>query len=68
MALVIPILTNHLPATVLSGQIQAVALIFPAPLILLVMSVFYLWVYVRRCSVHTPFQPAGSPFIKPEES
>jgi hypothetical protein len=56
MAIVIS-LTSHLPTTGLSGQIQAVALVFPAPLILLVMSVFYLWVYVRSCSVHAPSQP-----------
>src|ERR1035437_1688819 len=56
MAIVIS-LTSHLPTTVLGGQIQAVALVFPAPLILLVMSVFYLWVYVRSCSVHAPSQP-----------
>ena len=55
MAIVISI-TSHLPATVLSGQIQAVALVFPVPLILLVMSVFYLWAYVRSCSVHAPSQ------------
>jgi hypothetical protein len=56
MAIVIS-LTSYLPTTVLGGQIQAVALVFPAPLILLVMSVFYLWVYVRSCSVHAPSQP-----------
>ena len=56
-AIVIRILTSHLPATVLSGQIQAAVLVFPAPLILLVMSIFYLWVYVRRCSSHVLPQP-----------
>ena len=47
----------HLPTTGLSGQIQAVALVFPAPLILLIMGVFYLWAYVRSCSVHAPSPP-----------
>jgi hypothetical protein len=40
----------HLPTTGLSGQIVAAAQIFPAPLALLVMGAFYLWVYVKRCS------------------
>jgi hypothetical protein len=56
MAIVIS-LTSHLPTTGLSGQIQAVALVFPAPLILLVMGVFYLWAYVRSCSAPIPSQP-----------
>ena len=56
-AIAIPILTSHLPATVLFGQIEAVALVFPAPLILLVMSVFYLWAYARSCSAPDLPQP-----------
>jgi hypothetical protein len=47
----------HPSATQLSGKIIMAVQAFPAPLILLVMSVFYLWVYVRSCSVHAPFQP-----------
>jgi hypothetical protein len=47
----------HLPATQLSGKIMMVVQAFPAPLILLVMSVFYLWAYARSCSVHAPSQP-----------
>jgi hypothetical protein len=38
----------HLPATGLSGQIAAAIQIFPAPLVLLVMGIFYLWVYAKR--------------------
>jgi hypothetical protein len=34
----------------LSGQMQYITLLRPVPLILLGMSVFYLWIYVRRCS------------------
>jgi hypothetical protein len=45
----------HLPATRLSEQILIAVQILPVPLILLVMSVFYLWVYVRRCSA--PLKP-----------
>jgi len=47
----------HLPATGLSGQILTAAQVFPTPAILLVMGVFYLWVYARRCSAHDPPQP-----------
>jgi hypothetical protein len=47
----------HLAATGMSRQILTAAQVFPAPVILLVMGVFYLWVYVRRCSAHDPPQP-----------
>jgi hypothetical protein len=40
----------HLPATALARQMLIAAQVFPAPLILLLMGIFYLWVYVRRCS------------------
>jgi uncharacterized membrane protein (UPF0136 family) len=43
----------HLPSTRLTGQIVTAVEVFPIPLILLVMGVFYLWVYVRRCAAHT---------------
>ena len=35
--------------TVLSGKLLTVMLARPAPLVLLVMGIFYLWVYARRC-------------------
>lgn len=38
----------HLPATRLSGQILTAVQVFPAPLILLIVGVFYLWVYARK--------------------
>lgn len=43
-------LTGNLNASTagLAGKILTVALARPAPLILLTMSIFYLWVYVRR--------------------
>jgi hypothetical protein len=47
----------HLPATGLSGQMLIALQVFPAPLILMVMSVFYLWAYVRSCTVHAPSHP-----------
>jgi hypothetical protein len=38
----------RLSSTGLSGQILAIVLVFPTPLILLVTGVFYLWVYTRH--------------------
>lgn len=51
----------HLSTTELSGQILTVALTQPASLVLLVMSIFYLWVYGWRESVRTatPGKRAG---------
>ena len=40
----------HLPASGLSAEIAAGIQIFPAPLILLAVGVFYLWVYARHGS------------------
>ena len=37
-----------LAPTAFSGQLLTVLQVFPAPLILLIMSIFYLWVYARR--------------------
>ncbi|MGA2087236.1 MAG: hypothetical protein ABSG60_17145, partial [Terracidiphilus sp.] len=48
------ITTLRLPAAGLSGRMLMAAQLFPAPLILLLMSVFYLWVYARRCSAAHP--------------
>ncbi|HEV2484228.1 MAG TPA: hypothetical protein VGT08_01745 [Terracidiphilus sp.] len=36
------------------GKMLSVVLTRPVPLILLMMGIFYLWVYVRRCSEHAP--------------
>jgi hypothetical protein len=54
-------LTGNLNASTASfaGKILAVALARPAPLILLAMSIFYLWVYVRR--VPAPHATAAMP-------
>jgi len=38
----------HLSTTGFSGQIFIALQVFPAPIILLVMGVFYLWVYARK--------------------
>jgi hypothetical protein len=60
-AILLGIISNlHLPATGLTGQILMAVQVFPVPLILLVMGVFYLWVYVRRCFAHAPPQPLES--------
>jgi hypothetical protein len=39
----------HLSEAGFSGQLQTAVRVIPVPLILLIMSVFYLWVYARRC-------------------
>jgi hypothetical protein len=41
----------------LTGQILTAVQVLPTPLILLVMGVFYLWVYVRRCDLQSPLWP-----------
>jgi hypothetical protein len=51
----------HLSATRLSGWIVMAVQVFPIPLILLLMGIFYLWVYVRSSSAHLPSQPAEEP-------
>jgi hypothetical protein len=47
----------HLHLTRLTGEMLIAVQVFPAPLILLVMGVFYLWVYVRRCGAQTGPKP-----------
>ena len=44
----------HLAATGFSGWILVALQVFPAPLILLVMGVFYLWVYARKSPRSAP--------------
>jgi hypothetical protein len=39
----------HLPTTGLSGVLLTAAQVFPIPLILLTVSIFYLWVYGQYC-------------------
>jgi len=51
----------HLPGTGLMGRLVMVVNVFSAPLILLLMGVFYLWVYVRSSSAHLPSPPAEEP-------
>jgi hypothetical protein len=40
----------HISTVKLSGQMLTVMLTRPAPLILLVMGIFYLWIYARCAS------------------
>jgi hypothetical protein len=42
----------HPDITRLPGQMQFIVMTRPVPLILLAMSAFYLWIYVRRCAAH----------------
>jgi hypothetical protein len=51
----------HLPATRLSGWIVMAVQVFPVPLILLAVGVFYLWVYARSYSAHLPSTAAAEP-------
>jgi hypothetical protein len=49
LAILVSLTKNlHLDTSSLFGKILTVVLMRPVPLILLAMSVFYLWVYVRR--------------------
>jgi hypothetical protein len=50
---------RHISTAGLPGQILTVVLMRPAPLILLVMGIFYLWVYVRRDSALIAAAEAG---------
>ena len=50
-----PLSNLHLILPRLAGQILVAALVFPAPLIVLTMAIFYLWIYVRRA--HQPALP-----------
>jgi hypothetical protein len=50
-----PLNNLHLTLSRLAGQILVAALVFPAPLILLTMAIFYLWIYMRRA--HDPALP-----------
>ena len=51
----------RLPATRFSSQMIMAVQVFPVPLIVLVIGLFYLWVYVRRCSDHLPPQAVPEP-------
>jgi hypothetical protein len=47
-AIVIAVISRmHPPATATAGQVIAAVQVFPAPLVLLAIGVFYLWVYAR---------------------
>jgi hypothetical protein len=52
----------HLPVTRLCVEILKAVEVFPVPLILLVMGIFYLWVYVSRSSGIDPERQAGAMF------
>jgi hypothetical protein len=45
--------TFHAPTTGLAGKILIGVQVFSAPLILLVMGIFYLWIYARRSAAHS---------------
>jgi hypothetical protein len=49
----------HVPATGLTGQMVIAVQVFPAPLILLIMGIFYLWIYARRSVREARFGASG---------
>jgi hypothetical protein len=55
----------HLPANGLSAQLLTAIQVFPSPLILLAMSIFYLWIYLRR-GAGSGERPAAS--VSPDQS
>ncbi len=56
-------LISHMrpPTTVYGTEMLIAVQVFPVPLILLVMGVFYLWAYVRRFPAHEPAASRSSP-------
>lgn len=53
--------TLHLPATRLSNQILTAVQVFPAPLMLLITAIFYLWVYMRYARSRAGMQDHREP-------
>ena len=47
----------HLSTSGLSGKMLIAVQVFPVPLTLLAMGIFYLWIYARRSSTQPPPQP-----------
>jgi hypothetical protein len=59
--LLILIRTLHITAVGLPGELLTGVLMRPTPLILLAMSIFYLWIYVRRDSLRDATAGYGEP-------
>jgi glycosyl transferase family 87 len=57
----------HSSVTGLSAQIETAGLAFPAPLILLIMAGFYLWVYFRRVVSDTGNASIGNQINNPSD-
>jgi len=55
----------RIPAAGLCGKILTVVLLQPAPFILLLMGIFYLWVYLRRDPAHVATAESGEPGESP---
>jgi len=56
-AILLGILSHlHLPS-----QLDMAIQVFPAPITLLILSTFYLWVYLRRCLARQEFEADGQP-------
>jgi hypothetical protein len=60
-ALFLAFISNlHLPATRLCGQMVMAVQVFPIPLILLLMGVFFLWIYMSRSSIPSASKSTGA--------
>jgi hypothetical protein len=55
----------HLPATWFFQQMVMAVQVFPVPLILLAMGIFYLWVYVRSCSASAATESCREAELEP---
>jgi hypothetical protein len=55
----------HLPATWFFQQVVMAVQVFPVPLILLTMGIFYLWVYVRSCSASAATESCREAELEP---
>ena len=55
----------HLPATWFFQQVVMAVQVFPVPLILLAMGIFYLWVYVRSCSASAATESCREAELEP---
>ena len=55
----------HISATGLAGKLEAVVLTRPFPVVLLIMTCFYLWVYVRRAPDLAAMEKASGPLDRP---
>ncbi len=60
-ALILGLIANlHMPLSHLAGKIVIIVQVFPVPLTLLAMGIFYLWIYVRHAFIPARPQERGA--------